>query len=90
MAGKQVKLITLNAMGAAQESYGHGQIDKENSTCNAFEHLAVDGDGHPITPPPTKMGHASAARSAGPGDVSSTLRSSSDVRLGLMALLDTL
>jgi hypothetical protein len=71
-----------------QESYGHGHVDKENSTCNAFEHLAVDGEHHAITPPMSKM--TSAARSAAPGDVSSTLRSSSDVRLGLMAMLDRL
>ncbi|KAK9908792.1 hypothetical protein WJX75_003000 [Coccomyxa subellipsoidea] len=71
-----------------QESYGHGHVDKENSTCNAFEHLAVDGEHHATTPPMSKM--TSAARSAAPGDVSSTLRSSSDVRLGLMAMLDRL
>jgi len=74
-----------------QESYGHGLTDKENSTCNAFEHLAVDGGPFATTPTYSKTDRPSVVpKSTGRGDVSSTLRSSSDVRSGLIALLDTL
>ena len=74
-----------------QESLGcAGLTDKENSACNAFEHLSMVGvhakGGRQIK----LMADTPAAKIGPPKDVSSTGRSSADVRQGLIALLDEL
>ena len=84
------RLLTRQQCAAEQESFGCvGQTDKENSACNAFEHLSMvgmDAKGHPNK----LMADTPAAKIPAAKEVSSTGRSSADVRQGLIALLDEL
>jgi hypothetical protein len=72
------------------------KLDKENSACNAFEHMSVAGSGGDnfAGRAAAKTVIASTPAAAGirgtPSKEGSSARSSADVRLGLFALLDKL
>ena len=79
-----------------QEPHVGSKLDKENSACNAFEHMSMAGSGGDnfAGRAGAKTVIASTPAAAGikatPGKEVSSARSSADVRLGLFALLDKL